>query len=151
MHPAALTFLAVLLLGTTLRAWLALRQVAFVRAHRAAVPAAFAAAVSAEAHAKAADYTVARTRFALVALGVATLLTLAWTLGGGFAALDAAMRQQAERFALSQLAIGTLVLLALVLIGELLELPLAWWQAFRLEAAFGFNRTTPALFLRDAL
>jgi STE24 endopeptidase len=151
MHPAAVTFLAVLLLGTALRAWLAARQVAFVRAHRATVPAAFAGSVGLDAHAKAADYTVARTRFALLALGLATLLALAWTLGGGFAALDAATRHLAERFALSQISIGTLVLVGLVLIGELLELPLAWWQAFRLEAAFGFNRTTPALFLRDAL
>ncbi len=147
MHPAALIFLVALLLGTTLRIWLAARQVAFVRAHRAAVPAAFTGAVTAEAHAKAADYTVARTRFGMVTLAFGVLLTLAWTLGGGFAALDATLRT----LALGPLATGTLVLVVLVLIGELVELPLAWWQAFRLEDRFGFNRTTPALFVRDAL
>ncbi len=147
MHPAALIFLVALLLGTALRVWLAARQVAFVRAHRAVVPQAFAGAVTIEAHAKAADYTVARTRFGIVVLVASTLLTLAWTLGGGFAAFDAALRD----FGLGQLATGTLVLAGLVLIGELVELPLSWWQAFRLEAAFGFNRTTPALFVRDAV
>jgi STE24 endopeptidase len=147
MHPFALTFLVVLLLGAALRAWLAARQISFVAAHRARVPAAFAGAVTAEAHAKAADYTVARTRFGIVVLAVGTLLTLAWTLGGGFAALDDAMRE----LGLGPIATGTLVLVALVLIGELIELPLGWWQAFRLEERFGFNRSTPGLFVRDAV
>lgn len=151
MHPAALIFLVALLLGAALRVWLAARQIAFVRAHRTAVPPVFVGAVSAEAHAKAADYTVSRTRFGIVALGLGTLLTLVWTLGGGFAALDAGWRWLTAGSALGPVAIGTLVLVSLVLIGELIELPLGWWQAFRLEAAFGFNRTTPGLFLRDAL
>lgn len=147
MHPAATLFLVVLLLGAALRVWLASRQVAFVQAHRARVPAAFNGAVSAEAHAKAADYTIARTRFGIVVLGAGTLLTLAWTLGGGFAVLDAALRG----LGLGPIATGTLVLTALVLVGELIELPLGWWQAFRLEQRFGFNRSTPGLFVRDAV
>jgi len=37
------------------------------------------------------------------------------------------------------------------LIGGLLDLPLSWYSTFRLEERFGFNKTTPALWLGDLL
>ena len=57
-------------LASATRLWLAWRQVRHVRAHRDAVPPAFAQAISLAAHQKAADYTVAKNRLA------------AWRAGG---------------------------------------------------------------------
>ena len=76
-------FLCVLILATAARLWLGARHVAYVHAHREAVPAQFAAEVSLAAHQKAADYTCAKTRLALVSVVVEAALVLWLTLGGG--------------------------------------------------------------------
>ena len=76
--------LAVLLLanlGTKL--WLATRQARHVARHRDAVPSAFATAITLEAHRKAADYTLAKSRLAVWDIALEALLLLGWTLLGG--------------------------------------------------------------------
>src|SRR5664279_5074237 len=89
-HPAALfgaVFLAALVASVVLHLWLARRQMQHVLAHRDAVPAHFAGKVTLEAHQKAADYTVARTRVSIVDTLLDTAVLLALTLGGGVALL----------------------------------------------------------------
>ena len=83
MTPFGLTFLVVLGLATALRLWLGVRHIAHVQAHRGAVPAQFASEVSLDAHQRAADYTSAKTRLALLAVLVDTALVLWLTFGGG--------------------------------------------------------------------
>ena len=80
-------FLVALSVGLLCRLWLARRQAAHVAAHRAAVPGAFAATISLDAHQKAADYTVARVRLGMVDVVVSAVLLLALTVGGGLQAL----------------------------------------------------------------
>ncbi len=46
---------------------------------------------------------------------------------------------------------GCLVILSVILLVGLIGLPLSLWSTFRLEARFGFNRTTPALFFADRI
>jgi STE24 endopeptidase len=92
-HPAALfgaVFLAALVASVVLHLWLARRQMQHVRAHRDAVPAHFAGKITLEAHQKAADYTVARTRVSIVDTLLDTAVLLALTLGGGVALLAGA-------------------------------------------------------------
>jgi STE24 endopeptidase len=147
MHPFTLLFLAMLALSVAVEAWLARRQARHVAAHRDAVPVAFSQRVTLAEHQKAADYTVARVRLGLVHLAVGTVVLLAWTLGGGVAALDATWRDLLG----PGLAAGVALLVSALLIGVLIELPLSLWKTFRLEARFGFNRTTPRLFVLDTL
>jgi STE24 endopeptidase len=59
----SLVFVFFFLLTLALRYWLARRHIRHVLRHRGAVPAEFAAKIPLAAHQKAADYTVARTRF----------------------------------------------------------------------------------------
>ena len=59
-------FIVALAGSVGVRLWLARRQIAFVGAHREAVPAAFAERVGLDAHRKAADYTVAKQRLAML-------------------------------------------------------------------------------------
>ncbi|OIQ82267.1 protease HtpX [mine drainage metagenome] len=140
-------FVVALLAGTALEVWLAARQIRHVRAHRAAVPAPFAASIDDAAHRKAADYTVARTRLGQWHAAWSALLLLGWTLGGGLHALAAALGAALGDAPLAQLAL----LGAFALIGALLDLPWELGRTFGLEARFGFNRSTPALFIADAL
>jgi STE24 endopeptidase len=147
MHPFTLLFLAMLALSVAIEMWLSRRHARHVMAHRDAVPDAFRDRVPLEDHRKAADYTVARVRLGWVHLAIGTAVLLAWTLGGGVAALDTAWRDLAG----PGLASGTGLLVSVLLIGIAIELPLAAWKTFRLEARFGFNRTTPRLFFVDML
>jgi hypothetical protein len=87
-YTLTLAFAAALLAHTWLKFWLASRQIRHVAAHREAVPPLFAASISLAAHHKAADYTIAKTRFGLLDLAWGVALTLGWTLLSGLSALE---------------------------------------------------------------
>ncbi len=138
-------FVFAVLAGSAIELWLAQRQTVAVARHRGVVPEPFAASISAEDHAKAADYTVAKVRLGRIGLGLDAALVLALTVGGGLAALDALWR----RSHLAEPWLGLAVIASAALLIRLVSLPLSLWRTFRLEARFGFNRTTPALYLAD--
>ena len=145
MNPFSWLFLAVVLAALTVQAWLARRQVRHVRAHRERVPDAFAGRIGADAHHHAADYTVARTRFGLAESLWGTVILLGLTLGGGLQLLD----RWWQATGWGEVALGTGFLLSVALVSAVLELPSAVYRTFVLEERFGFNRTTPRLFLAD--
>ena len=90
MHSFTLIFIGMLALSLIMRFWLAQRQIAHIKAHRASVPEAFADKISLDDHQKAADYTVAKTQFGRIPLFYDAGLLLLWTLGGGLEWLDQA-------------------------------------------------------------
>ena len=138
-------FIILILAGAAIELWLSRRQEATVERLRAAVPLPFAASVTAAEHAKAADYTIAKARFGRIGTLVDAALTLGLTVGGGIAALDAVWRHTR----LSEPWLGVAVIGSCALAAQLITLPLSVWRTFVLEARFGFNRTTPMLFLAD--
>jgi STE24 endopeptidase len=145
MHAFGIVFLAALALATATRLWLAARHLAYVRAHRHSVPAEFAAEVGLEAHQKAADYTCAKMRFALVEVAVDAVILLALTFGG--------VLQWLHGVSAAWLAEGVgrgLLLLALVgALMTLLDLPFGLYRTFVIEQRFGFNKMTPAMYFLD--
>jgi STE24 endopeptidase len=147
MHWFSQLFLLLLLLSSLLRSWLNQRQVAAVLRHRDAVPKAFADQIDLPAHQKAADYTIARAKLTRWDNLLDTALVLLLTLGGGIDAIDT----QWHRLALSPIWHGTAVVLSTLLLVSAIGLPLSLWRTFRVEARFGFNRTTPKLFVIDLL
>jgi STE24 endopeptidase len=150
LHPLTWLFAVALLAALATRLWLATRQMRHVAAHRDHVPAAFAARVSLEAHQRAADYTVAKTRFGLLTTAFGSALLLGWTLLGGLDALNEAVRGVLlPRFGALPYELGLLA--AFVLIGAAVDLPFEWWRTFRIEQQFGFNRSTWRLFVADLL
>jgi STE24 endopeptidase len=131
--------------GAALELWLSQRQATAVARHRAEVPGPFAASVSAAEHGKAADYTIAKVRFGRLGTLFDAALTLLLTVGGGIAAVDALWRHTH----LAEPWLGVAVIGTVALLVQLLNLPFSAWRTFRLEARFGFNRTTPGVFLAD--
>ncbi|MDP1997046.1 MAG: hypothetical protein Q8J90_07580 [Gallionella sp.] len=85
MTATQFTFIFVIALVFTslARLWLARRHLAHIAAHRAAVPEAFREKIMLADHQKAADYTTAKTRFAMLGILFDAVLLLAFTLGGG--------------------------------------------------------------------
>jgi len=148
MHLFTLAFVLALLAHLLVQIWLAKRQISYVQAHRAAVPAGFESAVAATEHARAADYATARQRVGIVEAIYDVAIVLMLTLGGGIALLG----DWANRLATpGVLLAGTLHLLAAFAVLALLGLPFTVYRTFVLEQRFGFNRTTPSTFVVDQL
>lgn len=145
MHWFTGLFLLLVLASTATRSWLNQRQAAAVRRHRDRVPEAFAQQIDLQAHQKAADYTVARTGLNRWDLLLDAAVALLLTLGGGIDAIDRAW----QTAGLSQTWHGTAVVLSTFLIVGAIGLPLSLWRTFGIEARFGFNRTTPGLYIAD--
>jgi STE24 endopeptidase len=150
MNPSlAMTLtLAVLLVANLLtKLWLSGRQVRHVAQHRDQVPAAFAHTISLDAHQKAADYTMAKARVGVADMGLDALTLVAWTLLGGLDFLN--------QVTLDWLGVGMgqqiMLVVSFSLIGGLIGLPLSLFQTFGIEQRFGFNNTTPKLWVSDML
>ncbi|MEX1074558.1 MAG: M48 family metallopeptidase, partial [Burkholderiales bacterium] len=109
-------------------------------------PPTFAGAIPLSAHQKAADYTVAKARLGMldVLLGAAALLAL--TLGGLLQWMSA---QWGLLFEPGGLAHGVALVAGAVVLLSALELPLSVYRTFVIEARFGFNRMSVALFVAD--
>ncbi len=145
LHWLTLLFVTLLLVSTLTRSWLNQRQIAQVAKHRERVPEAFAGQVDLEAHQKAADYTVALAGLNRWDILLDAIVALLLTLGGGIDAIDRAWRAAD----LSPTWHGTAVVLSTLLVISAISLPLTLYRTFGIEARFGFNRTTPAVFIMD--
>ena len=145
MTPFGLVFLAALALATGLRLWLAWRHIDHVDAHRAAVPVEFAGEIGLEAHQRAADYTCAKTRLAMVSILVEVAIVLALTFGGGLQALS----DFAAHWVPEGLARGLALIALVTVLMTAIELPFNYYRTFHIEQRFGFNRMTVRLFLID--
>ncbi|MEK7797085.1 MAG: M48 family metallopeptidase [Pseudomonadota bacterium] len=145
MQTFTTLFLSLLLLMLLTQLWLGGRQIRYVQRHRRAVPDAFRRRLPLKAHRKAADYTIALTRFGRVEYIASAGLLLFWTLGGGLDLLDRAWRL----LGMDALATGTAFMLSAFVLMECIELPFNAWRAFVIESRFGFNRLTPGLFFAD--
>ncbi len=138
-------FVAVLLVTLAVRFWLGSRHIRHVLAHRAAVPAEFAEKIPLQAHQKAADYTVAKTKLDLLLLFVNSVALIGFTLLGGLQWLSSAILRLAGPGMTYQLGL----LAAFALISGAIELPFIMYRQFVLEQKFGFNKLTLKLFFSD--
>lgn len=140
-------FVAAVFAATSIRIWLATRQIAAVQAHRDHVPELFAGRITAAEQAKAADYTAARAALSRVAAVAEALVWLVLTLGGGIAALDALW----QRLTIAQPLQGVLAIATVAVLLQLVRLAISAWRVFAIDAGFGFNRVTPMLFATDVV
>jgi STE24 endopeptidase len=140
-------FVGFLVLAVVVRFWLATRHIRHVLRHRNMVPPQFAEKIPLEAHHKAADYTVAKTKLGLVILLVNTVVLIGFTLLGGLQWLSTTILDISGPGMTYQIGL----LLAFVVISGLIDLPFEYYRQFVLETRFGFNKMTPRLFLVDTI
>jgi STE24 endopeptidase len=132
--------------SAALGVYLRKRQTDNVAANRDAVPRDFAREVTLEEHRRAADYTLARTRFGMGETLYDAILSILWLaafMGPLYALISQAIEPGMTRSVVFVLAAG--------LISHLFELPFSLANAFILEERFGFNRLTPKTFVLDEL
>jgi len=96
---------------------------------------------------RALEYSRARGRLSLISMAVETGLMLAWILTGALGYLETLLRALPG----GQLLQGILLVYVVSLVFGLAGLPGSIYSQFVIEARFGFNRTTPRLFLLDML
>ena len=141
-------FIALLAFTLFMQQWLGRRQISHVAAHRDAVPAAFAQNITLEAHQKAADYSIAKTRLSLAESLFSAVLLLGLTLGGILQWLDAGITSMLGDHPLLS---GTCVIIAAFFLTSLADIPFDYYRAFTIDQRFGFNKMTPAMFFQDLL
>jgi len=145
MNVFAILFLAALVISTGVRLWLASRHVRHIQANRVAVPAAFSHDIDLAAHQKAADYSCAKTRLNMKSMIFDAAVLLLLTFGGGLQAID----NLASSLFHADILRGAAFVAILTVILSLLELPFDLYRTFGIEARFGFNKMTLAMFFGD--
>jgi STE24 endopeptidase len=118
-----------------------------VRRHTSAPPA-VAAVMDAETYAKSVAYTLEKSRFGVIT-EIFDILVLALVIFGGVLPL-LFVRVATWGAPGASWDDAAFILIAMILL-SIPSLPFDWWSTFRLEARFGFNKSTPALWLMDKL
>ena len=144
-YTLTLVFAGFLTLNLLLKLWLANRQLSHIAQHRASVPLAFKEVIELHDHQKAADYTSAKLRLGHWRLAMDASMLLVWTLLGGLAALDAWLIEVTGAGMLEQL----LLVMGFMLVSGVVNLPVSYYQTFKVEQHFGFNNMTLGLWLGD--
>lgn len=119
-----------------------------VRRHAGAPPAAAAAIMDRATYTRAVNYTLEKSRFGTLT-EVFDALVLAMVIFGGV--LPALYEQFAHWGGIDAVWDDALFILTVGVLLSLPGLPFDWWAQFRLEARFGFNKSTPKLWLTDKL
>jgi Zn-dependent protease with chaperone function len=118
-----------------------------VQKHADNPPPAVAAMVDEATYRRSVAYTLAKNRFGVISLifdaGVLALLLSSGVLPWLFAHIGAWAPDAKWDDALFILAAGFLA--------GIPGLPFEWWETFRLEARFGFNKMTPGLWIADRI
>ena len=120
-----------------------------LKALREELPPDFEGSCDAEEYRRSQAYTRVRTRFSLVSESVGLAITLGFWFSGGFNLLDGLVREWVERWGAGPLVCGLVYIGALLLARAILDLPLGIYSTFVIEERFGFNKTTPKIFVAD--
>jgi STE24 endopeptidase len=126
---------------------LTLLNLGYARKNAHAVPAAFAGIVDAETHSRSVRYTVTHGAFGLVSGAVSSAALLVVVLTGFFGYLDSLARG----LHVHPYVQGILFMAAVSFLFGVIRFPFSLYSTFVVEARFGFNRTTPRLYLIDTL
>ena len=145
MNTFSILFLLAVTIAAATRLWLARRHVRYVSAHRASVPDAFSSEMPLEAHQKAADYTVAKSRFSMLGVVFSAAILLLLTFGGVLQLLY----DLTANFLSNELGRGVLFFAFLGLLLSVIDVPFDLYRTFVIEEKFGFNKMTARLFVKD--
>ncbi len=98
-------------------------------------------------YAKQQAYTSEKRRIDLITTIISMALTLCLFAFGGFSWLDGWVRSISE----SEIIRSLLFVGAIFLVGFVLSLPVSIYDTFSIEARYGFNKSTPKLFVADTI
>ena len=118
-----------------------------LKALRHEIPPALAGVYKPDEYQKSQEYTRSLTRFGFVTSSFGLLIILLFWFTGGFNFLDQIVRS----WDFGPIANGLCYIGILMIAYELLTLPFSVYATFVIEERFGFNRTTPRVYITDRL
>ena len=144
MNAYAIIILATLLFGFFLDI---ITNLYNLRALRSELPEEFSDVYDAEKYSRSQEYTRVRTRFGFLTGTMGLVITLIFWFSGGFNFLDQFIRSWHLHIIWTGLIYIGIILLARFIFG----LPFSVYSTFVIEEKFGFNKTTPSVFITDIL
>jgi len=138
-----------IIIGSLIGAWFLnlLAGLFTLRSLAPAPPPEFSPECDPKEYARSQEYVRANTRLNLIS----DLAELALVLGMIFLGLFNALDQAVAKPALGPIWTGLAYIAVLALVCDLASLPFSLVRTFVIEERFGFNRTTPLLFIKDKL
>lgn len=118
-----------------------------MRAMKKEIPVEFEGVYDAESYAKSQAYTRERTRFGLLSGTFSLAILLGFWFAGGFEWLDEIVRG----FSLGAVSTGVVYIALLMMMQSVISLPFGIYSTFVIEEKYGFNKTTPSLFITDRI
>ncbi|MFA5667984.1 MAG: M48 family metallopeptidase [Balneolaceae bacterium] len=109
------------------------------------VPDEFKAIYDEQTYAQSQEYTKVGTRFGYITGIFDLVVTLAFWFSGGFNWLD----QMVRSWGFSELVTGLAFIFILLIAKTIISLPFSIYSTFVIEERFGFNKTTPKIFVVD--
>ena len=146
-HHFTFLFITLIILDFGIRTWLNIRQIRHISKHATAVPEEFAEHISLKSHQRAARYSLERLRLSQIEVFYDVLILLALTILGGIDWLFRSFGLDVEPSLFKSLVF----IIAVQLILSILSLPFSIYKTFKLEQKYGFNRTSPGLFIKDTV
>jgi STE24 endopeptidase len=144
MNPYFLIILATLLIEYSLGL---IADLLNMKTLSSSLPKEFEGNYSPDTYKKSQSYTRAHTTFGIVESTFSLIVTLAFWLMGGFNYLDLIVRN----WQFGSIFTGLVYIVFLVIIRSIISLPFSVYSTFVIEERFGFNKTTPKIFIIDIL
>ncbi len=112
------------------------------------LPDEFAGFYDIDKYRKSQEYTIDNTRFGFVVSTINIVILLLFILYGGFNWIDQGLR--GYHFD-SDIILGIVYFFTLFLLKDIISIPFSIYSTFVIEEKYGFNKTTPKLFILDKL
>jgi STE24 endopeptidase len=138
-------FVLIVVTSAALRLWLGGRNVAQIRHHSDDVPEQLRGKLTLAAHRTAANYTIAKERLGQASAVLTAAIWLAWTVGGGINALEAAL----GRIGPTPVFGSIVVVVTMVALTALVRLPISVYAGLVVDRRFGFARAGVRLMVAD--
>ena len=140
-------FITLFALKTVTELYLNWRNLRHIKNHQGSVPEGFQEKISLEEHNKAARYSCEKIKLSQLSILFHSLIFLAWLPGGGLNQID----QIARTWATNQWQQGLTFFAIFFIISYFLSLPEKIYHTFVIEQKYGFNKTTPKIFITDQI
>lgn len=144
MNSWLIFILLIIIIGLLLECTVSLLN---LKALKPELPDEFADVYDSAEYSKSQNYTKATTSLSIVSSLFSTTLTLIFLLLGGFNFIDIFARS----FGYGSILTGIIFSGILIILSYLVGLPFSVYSTFVIEERFGFNKTTPLIFIQDTL
>lgn len=147
LNPVIFTrlFNLFLIIKISLKFLLAIKNINFIKKHLSFIPYGFENFFTLEEHQKAGNYTMTKLKFSLVSLSLDLVITILLFHYGALRLIN----DWILTYQYSTVVTGLLLFFVLGAISFILELPFDLYNTFVIEERFGFNKTTPKIFITD--